>query len=76
MDNHTYGEIFEREAPGPRRSSRSSTQFRQSYNEDLVAPDIGERDDGEAHPSTCPCDNFMVDPGIYDDLLLLVDRVG
>ena len=76
MDNHTYGEIFEREAPRSRMSSRSSTQFRQSYNEDLIAPDIGERDDGDAHPSTFTCANFMVDAGIYEDFLLLVDRVG
>ena len=76
MDNHTYGEIFEREAPRSRRSSRSSTQFRQSYNEDLIAPSIGERDDGDAHPSTFPCTNFMRDAGIYEDFLLLVSRVG
>jgi hypothetical protein len=76
MDNHTYGEIFEREAPGPRRSSKSSTQFSQSYNEDLIAPNIGERGDGEAHPSTFPCANFIIDAGIYEDFLLLVSRVG
>jgi hypothetical protein len=76
MDNHTYGEIFEREAPGPRRSSRSSTQYMQSYNEDLIAQDFGEREDGDAHPSTFPCTDFMIDAGIHDDFLYLVDRVG
>ena len=76
MNNHTYGEIFEREAPRSTRSSRSTTQFRPSYNEDLITPSIGERDDGDAHPSTFPCANFMKDAGIYEDFLLLVCRVG
>jgi hypothetical protein len=76
MDNHTYGEIFEREAPRLRRSSRSSTQFRQSYNEDLIAPSIGEVDDGDAHRSTFSCTEFMRDSRIYDYFLLLVSRVG
>ena len=76
MDNHTYGEIFEREAPRSTRPPRSTAQFRPSYNEDLIAPSIGERDDGDAHPSTFPCTNFMRDAGIYKDFLLLVDRVS
>jgi hypothetical protein len=33
-------------------------------------------DDGDAHPSTFPCSNFLRDAGILDDFLLLVDRVG
>jgi hypothetical protein len=37
MDNHTYGEVFEREAPRLSRPSRSTTQFRTSYNEDLMS---------------------------------------
>jgi hypothetical protein len=76
MDNHTYGEIFERGAPWVGRPSRSTTRFRASYNEDLIAPSIGdEGDDGEAHPSTSPCTNFLSDVGILEDFLLLVDRV-
>ena len=56
MHNHTYGEIFEREAPRAARPSRSTARFRPSYNEDLIAPSIGdEGDDGAAHPSTFPC---------------------
>jgi hypothetical protein len=77
MDNHTYGEIFEREAQRVGRPSRSTTQFRASYNEDLIAPSIGdEGDDGEAHPSTFPCTNFLSDAGILEGFLLLVHRVG
>jgi hypothetical protein len=77
MDNYTYGEIFEREALRSSRPSRSTTQFRTSYNKDLMSPSIGdEGDDGDAHPSTFPCTNFLSDVGILDDFLLLVGRVG
>jgi hypothetical protein len=77
MHNHTYGEVFEREAPRVARPSRSTARFRPSYNEDLIAPSIGdEGDDGDAHPSTFPCANFLSDAGILDDFLLLINRVG
>jgi hypothetical protein len=77
MHNHTYGEIFEREALRVARPSRSTARFRPSYNEDLIAPSIGdERNDGDAHPSTFPCTNFLRDVGILDDFLLLVNRFG
>jgi hypothetical protein len=46
-----------------------------SYNEDLMSPNI-EGDDGDAHPSTFPCANFLSDAGILDDFLLLINRVG
>jgi hypothetical protein len=32
-------------------------------------------DDGDAHPSTFPCTNFVRNAGILDDFLLLVNRV-
>ena len=76
MDNHTYGEIFQKETQGSTRPSRSTAQFRQSCKENLIAPSIGERDDGDAHASTFPCTNFLRDAGIYEDFLWLVDRVG
>src|SRR3954463_555670 len=76
MNNHTFGETFEREAPKSTRPSRSTTQFRRSYNEDLIAPSIGERDDGDANVSTFPCVNFMTDAGIYEDFLTVVERAG
>jgi hypothetical protein len=75
MDNFTYGEVFEREAPRSSRPSRSTAQYRMSYNEDLMSPNI-EGDDGDAHPSTFHCANFLSDAGILEDFLLLVDRVG
>jgi hypothetical protein len=59
------------------RPSRSTTQFKTSYNEDLMSLSIGdEGDDGDAHPSTFPCTNFLSDARILEDFLLLVDRVG
>ena len=61
MDNHTYGEIFQREAPRSTRPSRSSAQSRRSYNENLIAPSIGEKDDGDANASSFPCTTFMRD---------------
>jgi hypothetical protein len=74
MHKHTYGEIFERDAPRVVRPSRSTTRFKASYNEDLIAPSIGdEGDDGDAHPSTFSCTNFLRDAGILDDFLLLVN---
>jgi hypothetical protein len=77
MHNHTYGEVFEREASRVAWPSRSIAQFRPSYNKDLIAPSFGdEGDDGDAHPSTFPCANFLRDAGILDDFLLLVNRVG
>jgi hypothetical protein len=42
-----------------------------------MSPSIGdEGDDGDAHPSTFPCTNFLSDAGILEDFLLLIDRVG
>jgi hypothetical protein len=59
---------------GLSQPSRSTTQFRSSYNEDLISPNIGdEGGDGDAHPSTFPCTNFLRDAGILDDFLLLVN---
>jgi hypothetical protein len=75
MDNFTYGEVFERDALRSSRPSRSTAQYRVSYNEDRMSPNI-EADDGDAHPSTFPCADFLSDAGILEDFLLLLDRVG
>jgi hypothetical protein len=75
MDNFTYGEVFESDAPRSSRPSRSTTRYRMPYNEDLMSPSL-EGDDGDAHPSTFPCTNFLCDAGILDDFLLLINRVG
>jgi hypothetical protein len=52
MHNHTYGEVFEREVPRVARPSRSIARFRSSYNEDLIAPSIGDEGvmDMHIHP--------------------------
>ena len=77
MHNHTYGEIFEREAPRATRPSRSAARCRPSYNEDLMTPRIGdEGDGGVAHASIFPCTDFLRDAGILDDFLFLVNKVG
>ena len=60
MDNQTYGEIFESNAPRRTMPSRSSSRSRPSYNEDLITPRFGdEGDEGDAHPSTFPCLTFL-----------------
>jgi hypothetical protein len=42
-----------------------------------MSPSIGDKgDDGDVHPSTFPCTNFLSDAGILDNFLLLVERVG
>jgi hypothetical protein len=42
-----------------------------------MSPNIGEEgNDGDAHPSTFPCANFLSDAGILEDFLLLVNRFG
>ena len=76
MNNHTYGEIFEGDAPRLTRPSKSTARLRPSYNENLLAASIGERDDGDAHPSTFPCYDFLQDAGILTDFLFLVSNVG
>jgi hypothetical protein len=75
IDNFTYGEVFESDAPRASRPSRSTARYRMSYNEDLMSPNL-EGDDGDAHPLTFPCTNFLRDAGILDDFLLLINRVG
>src|SRR3954468_13206521 len=77
MDNHTFGEVFGSDAPRRKRPSRSSSQARPTYNEDLITPRFGdEGDEGDAHPSTFPCPTFLRATGILDDFLTLVRRVG
>jgi hypothetical protein len=42
-----------------------------------MSPSIGdEGDDGDAHPSTFACINFLSDARILEDFLLLIDRFG
>ena len=77
MHNHAYGEIFERDSQRVTRPSRSAARMRQSYNEDLISPNIGdERDDGVPNSSSFPCTDFLRAAGILEDFLFLVNRVG
>src|SRR3954469_3848992 len=77
MDNHTFGEVFEGDAPRRARPSRSSSRARPSYNEDLITPRFSdEGDEGDAHPSTFPCPTFLWAAGILDDFITLVQRAG
>src|SRR4051812_21295201 len=77
MDNHTFGEVFESDAPRSTRPSRSSSRARQTYNEDLITPRFRNKgDEGDAHPSTFPCFTFLQAAGILNDFLTLVRRVG
>src|SRR3954462_313839 len=76
MNKHIFGEIFKRETPRSSRPSRSTAQYRQSYNEDLIEPSIGERDEGNVNVSTFPCVTFMTDAGINEDFLTIVNNAG
>ena len=59
------------------RPSRSAARMRQSYNEDLITPSIGdERDNGVPNSSSFPCTNFLRATLILEDFLFLVQRVG
>ncbi|KAK1643673.1 hypothetical protein QYE76_061478 [Lolium multiflorum] len=73
MDNCNFGEVFERETTSTGRPSRSSTRFRQSYNEDLIAPSFApEEDNGVPNASSFPCYDFLSNAGLLDDFLTLV----
>ena len=77
MNNHTFGEIFESDAPIRARLPRSSTSSRPSYNEDVITPRFGdEGDEGDAHPSTFPCQTFLRAAGILNDFMALIERTG
>src|SRR4051794_24319952 len=74
MDNHTFGEIFEGDAPRRARLPRSSTSVRPSYNEDLITPRFcDERDE---HPSAFSCQTFLQAARILNDFMTLVRRAG
>jgi hypothetical protein len=40
MDNFTFGEVFESDAPRSSRPSRSTAQYGISYNEDFMSPNL------------------------------------
>ncbi|KAK1644995.1 hypothetical protein QYE76_062800 [Lolium multiflorum] len=64
MDNFNFGEVFQGETTSTGRPSRSSTRFRQSYNEDLIAPSFApEEDNGVPNASSFPCYDFLRNAG-------------
>ena len=77
MDHHTFGDIFESDAPRRARLPMSSTSSRPSYNEDFIAPRFGdEGDEGDAHPSTFLCQTFLRAAGILNNFMTLVQMAG
>src|SRR3954468_11974509 len=77
MDHHTFGDVFGSDAPRRARLTSSSTSTRPSYNEDLITPRFGdEGDEGDAHPSTFPCQAFLQSSRILNDFMTLIERAG
>ncbi|KAK1607093.1 hypothetical protein QYE76_030766 [Lolium multiflorum] len=77
MDNFNFGEVFQGETTSTGRPSRSSTRFRQSYNEDLIAPSFApEEDNGVPNAASFPCYDFLRNAGLLDDFLTLVGKAG
>jgi hypothetical protein len=75
MNNFNFGEIFKRGAARSQRPTRSAAQFRPSYNENVLASSSGE-DNGQAHPSSFPCYNFLSAAGILEDFTQMIQAVG
>ena len=77
MHNHTFGEVFERDSQIARRPLRASTRVRRSYDEDVIAPNIGDGgDDQIPNASSFPCMEFLRNAGLLDDFMFLIQRVG
>ncbi|KAK1605389.1 hypothetical protein QYE76_029062 [Lolium multiflorum] len=77
MDNHNFGEVFERETTSTGRPSRAATRIRRSYNEDVIAPSFEvEEDNGVPNASSFPCYDFLRNAGLLDDFLFLINNVG
>ncbi|KAK1649959.1 hypothetical protein QYE76_067764 [Lolium multiflorum] len=77
MDNFNFGEVFQGEATSSRRPSRTATRFRQSYNEDLIAPSFEPEEDHEVpNASSFPCYDILSNAGLLDDFLTLVGKAG
>ncbi|KAK1609499.1 hypothetical protein QYE76_033172 [Lolium multiflorum] len=64
MNNHTFGEVFERDMPRMTRPSRESTRIRRSYDEDVIAPSFEAEEDNEVpNASSFPCFDFLRNAG-------------
>ncbi|XP_051192320.1 uncharacterized protein [Lolium perenne] len=77
MKKFNFGELFKRGTTSTGRPSRTSTRFRRSYNEDIIAPSFAlEEDNGAPNASSFPCYDFLTNAGILDDFFTLVNRAG
>ncbi|KAK1644823.1 hypothetical protein QYE76_062628 [Lolium multiflorum] len=77
MKKFKFGELFKKGTTSTGRPSRSSTQIRRSYNEDIIAPSFApEEDNGAPNASSFPCYDFLTNAGILDDFFTLVNRAG
>ncbi|KAK1631871.1 hypothetical protein QYE76_006186 [Lolium multiflorum] len=77
MKKFKFGELFKKGTTSTGRPSRASTQIRQSYNEDVIAPSFApEEDNGVPNASSFPCYDFLTNAGILDDFFTLVNRAG
>ncbi|KAK1645270.1 hypothetical protein QYE76_063075 [Lolium multiflorum] len=77
MKKFKFGELFKKGTTSTGRPSRTATQIRRSYNEDIIAPSFApEEDNGPPNASTFPCYDFLTNAGILDDFFTLVNRAG
>ncbi|KAK1691955.1 hypothetical protein QYE76_008652 [Lolium multiflorum] len=77
MKNFNFGELFKRGTTSTGRPSRTATQLRRSYNEDIIAPSFApEEDNGAPNASSFPCYDFLRNAGLLDDFFTLVNRAG
>ncbi|KAK1679201.1 hypothetical protein QYE76_040049 [Lolium multiflorum] len=77
MKKFKFGELFKKGTTSTGRPSRTATQIRRSYNEDILAPSFApEEDNGPPNASTFPCYDFLRNAGILEDFLTLVNRAG
>ncbi|KAK1693584.1 hypothetical protein QYE76_010281 [Lolium multiflorum] len=77
MKKFNFGELFKRGTTSTGRPSRTATQLRRSYNEDIIAPSFApEEDNGAPNASSFPCYDFLTNAGILDDFFTLVNRAG
>ncbi|KAK1601677.1 hypothetical protein QYE76_048341 [Lolium multiflorum] len=77
MKKFKFGELFKKGTTSTGRPSRTATQIRRSYNEDIIAPSFApEEDNGPPNASSFPCYDFLTNAGILDDFFTLFNRAG
>ncbi|KAK1603291.1 hypothetical protein QYE76_017901 [Lolium multiflorum] len=77
MKKFNFGELFKKGTTSTGRPSRTATQIRRSYNEDIIAPSFApEEDNGAPNASSFPCYDFLTNAGILDDFFTLVNKAG